>query len=364
MASQGLSTTQLRLSTKAYCHRAMNNNAPGANALPDEKEKSRRSTMLPFLSRKKPPSAPVSPLPRTSINTNTSGSMKLEAKDLPLTMDGSDVQLPFPIPLIKVSPPGSTFTDNFTLSPSEPIVKAQYAHLHAPLNAPPPLSLPFSPPAAHSDITSLKSHCSAGLHHPSATQRQPSMENHLYHDLEGEFDDLFFDPQRDLDRINSPKMATALSSFVQLPLASQKFPCRIREPLKLYARGAQDHLLISGDNSDQHTEAFSKTSHMKCLACSQCLPAPPPSFPPPSPLSFHPAGLAAPTLAHKANNLQDKFTTADTSPPGSVLYKAEEAESMAKAIQRLEQDVQRMAAEIGILSRTIRRSKGSKDIEI
>jgi hypothetical protein len=72
----------------------------------------------------------------------------------------------------------------------------------------------------------------------------------------------------------------------------------------------------------------------------------------------------APTLAHKAKNLQDKFTTADISPPGSVLYKAEEAESMAKAIQRLEQDVQRMAAEIGILSRTIRRSKGSKDIDI
>ncbi|KAG2337019.1 hypothetical protein BDR05DRAFT_1005387 [Suillus weaverae] len=199
--------------------------------------------------------------------------------------------------------------------------------MNAPLNTP-PLSLPFSPPAAHSDITSLKSHCSAGLHHPSAMlpmQHQPSMENHLYHDLEGEFDDLFFDPQRDPDQINSPKMATALFSFVQLPLASQKFPCHIWEPLKLYARGAQDHLLISGDNSDQRTEAFSKTSHMKHLA------SPSPPFPPPSPLSFHPAGLVAPTLAHKANNLQDKFTTADTSLPGSVLYKAEEAESMAKA---------------------------------
>jgi len=195
--------------------------------------------------------------------------------------------------LIKVSPPSSKFTDNFTSFPSDPVLKALYSRSNTSSDAlPAPFSLSFSPPAAHDVTTSLKSHSSPGFQHRSAMPRslsQPSAENPLFYDLEeGEFDDLFFTPELDLDH----------------------------------------------------------------------------SFPPPSSPPSGSARLAVPTLAPKAVRPQDQITTADMSLPGSAWYEAGEAESMAKAIQRLEQDVRRMAAEIEVLHRLIRRSDSSKDIDI
>jgi hypothetical protein len=118
-----------------------------------------------------------------------------------------------------VSPPGSTFTKNFTPLPSDAILKAQRSHSNT------------SPLTAHGVTTSPKSCSSAGFQYPPVELgplSQPSTENTPFYDLEGEFADLFFKPSLNLAK--SDKMPSAPPPSFSPPTALRSHSAALTAP--------------------------------------------------------------------------------------------------------------------------------------